>query len=159
MGTITTNGDTGPLTGTDIVSWDLTLNDNTNSIELTKTNGQVLLSVGVLTASLTDLSFNFSGPGYLAFALGSDSTRDVLCYQSSSGECVFESGTGAGETVNNIANDGLSTFTSESGNQVIASVPSAAPEPGTGVLLLIGAGILFAMTTHKRVAQALQEAA
>jgi len=59
-GTITTDGNIGSLTQSDIVSWTLTSDFVHDSPNLTLGNSDVMLSGSVLNASLTQLTFDFS---------------------------------------------------------------------------------------------------
>jgi hypothetical protein len=151
-GTITTDGNFGTLSSSDVTAFSLTISDGTNSLgPYNATNGYVaFVGTADLLATPTTLSFNFSDP----------STADVILFRingfpnSGTGEICF---TGAadcagGENVelicvigSNCNNGTLPVATaSESGTQVIATASfTSVPEPSTFGLLCASAAVLF----------------
>jgi hypothetical protein len=69
MGTITTDGTFGILNPSNILAWNITVNDGTNSSTLTMTNSTLTILGSDLTATPTRLDFDFSAatPGYVDF--------------------------------------------------------------------------------------------
>jgi hypothetical protein len=71
VGTITTDGTIGILHGSNLLDWNLALNDVTNplySYLLTKSTSLVTVDYGsVLSANATDLFFDFTGTGAFGF--------------------------------------------------------------------------------------------
>jgi hypothetical protein len=140
-GTITTDGTIGALnTGgvTDgsvgvagnIVAVNLVLNDGMNTEPL---SGGIFSSAGSdLVASATDLTFDFGAPdaGYLVLYSG-PTNYDQLCYSSRCG----------GISIYNVGLDGQSVAISETGTQVIGTVPDAS---GLSLAGITAIGILGA---------------
>jgi hypothetical protein len=143
VGTITTDGTLGVLQSSNILSWNLQLNDNLRpgyDVDLTPANSGIWYDTGNgLTASATALSFNFSdaGAGFIiqGTTYGFSSGYQYFCLQATTGACI------AGETIvpDYYAVDGVSA-TGLSG-----SVPlSGVPEPATWAMMLLGfAGVGF----------------
>jgi hypothetical protein len=147
-GFITTDGTIGTLDATNLVAWNLLLDDGTNTTNVVSGTSSVGDVGDDLTASPTALMFNFSGAdyGYFYFNGTPPSSDGQLCY-SASPTCFFYTGTGFW----GVGGDGH-VYTIESGNQIIAT---ATPEPGTSVLMLIGMGFVFAM--QKRIRNGLPQ--
>jgi hypothetical protein len=85
-GFITTDGTIGTLTVANITDWSLTLNDGTQSTDLTPSNSSVVSGIqntggfanADLTATSLNLKFNYSGADGGFFALAG--TSGELCY-------------------------------------------------------------------------------
>jgi hypothetical protein len=155
IGTITTDGTLGVLQSSDILSYDLQLNDNVRpayDVNLTPANSGIVGDVGDgLSASANGLSFDFSDAGAF-FAIqgtthGFYSGYQYFCMQATTGPCA------AGETIvpNYYAVDGV-LATGLSGTHPL-NPPPAIPEPSTWALLLAGfAGLGFAAYRKRRPA-------
>jgi len=144
-GTITTNGATGSLSSSDFVSWSLELVGVGASYRITNSDAGAVVwgdTNGDVTATLTDLSFNFSGgaAGYLVFQDGYKSGMHYYCDSDGVTQCL------AGESdVPQSYNDGTQQIVAMTGNQVIGVVGGAIPEPPTWVFMLVGfGGLAFA---------------
>jgi len=156
-GTLTTDGTIGTLSAADIVSFDLTLNDGTSTANLSSpafviVNANACCSGGTpngvdLTASLTNLMFNYSGVDGGDFGLQglSPNFDGQLCYTATS-NCWGPTGVG----LYDVGHDGKSVYIAQSGNQIIAT---AVPEPST--LALFGAGLAGLSVFCRRRKQAL----
>jgi hypothetical protein len=151
-GSIQTDGATGTLAGTDILDWNLVLTNGPAILNLTGPlsggNSVDLDSVlmGDLTASSSDLFFNFgaANDGHLLFqTTGLFGTGEqYYCV----GASLLNSPCAAGEDIVPVSIFDATTYAHSgalTGNEVIASVPAAVPEPTTGLLLttmLLGVG-------------------
>ena len=141
-GTITTDGTIGTLAAADIVSWDLHLNDGTNTSVLASSLGTnyVVVDGSALTASSMNLEFNYSSGSFADFYFGNFDNTGELCYTASS-NCWGPTGVG----VYNVAGDGQSVYIAVAGNQVIAS---AVPEPLS--MALFGGGLAGMVALRRR---------
>jgi len=112
VGTITTDGTIGVLTPTNIVNWNLTLNDGTKTGVLTPSN--TTISGSGLSATATTLLFDYSTWGT---QLGFSSSAGVLCFTDYTN--CFPGGTGLGTW--SVSGDNLYSFANASGVQPIAT--------------------------------------
>jgi hypothetical protein len=157
MGTITTNGDTGVLTTSDIVNWDLAVNDGSPLTSLlgpsSGNNSFVFVYGNAFTATATQLLFNFSSLTTTDFVFETNATNTYFCAQTrESCNTYLPNGEPPDFTMgDSITDTGIST--PESGEEVIGTV-SATPEPGTAILWLTG--IVLMILTRKRSAQLLR---
>jgi IPTL-CTERM motif len=125
-GTIQTDGTIGVLGAANVVDWNLTLNDGTNTFILTGpasgNNSHVFITGSDVSATATNLLFNFSGvdSGYFLFQVSFGSGLHYYCNATSAGVCL------AGESA--VPNT-LSTIqnASRSGNTIIGA--AAGPPP------------------------------
>ena len=152
VGTITTDGTLGALQSSNILSYDLQLNDNLRplyDVELTPANSGIVEDVGNgLSASATALSFDFSDSGAV-FAIqgttdGFFSGFQYFCFQATSGPCA------AGETIvpYYYAVDGV-LATGLAGTVPLTGVP----EPATWATMVLGvAGLGGYLRSRRRMA-------
>ncbi len=146
-GSITTDGTIGVLAMGNIVSWNLDLIDDLNAandVDLTNANSAIVTFSGTaLTASATQLSFNYSGTG--EFGIQEDgftfSGFHYFCFSTGVFACL------AGETISpgDVFNDGVVATGSAApvGTQPLGPPPSSVPEPsGYGLVItgLVGLG-------------------
>ena len=149
-GTITTDGTIGLLSNTNIVSWDITLNDGVDPpIALTNLNsGESTEPALDLSATATELLFNFTGPssspGLFYFSNTNALPGGTVPPASSSGVC-WSSATNCTDPFNlqtgdslEIGGSGPIEYTPRTGNSMIATTP----EPSTLVLLFGGLAFL-----------------
>jgi len=155
-GFIETDGTIGVLGASNILNWNLLLNDGSTTFDLlgplSGSNSQFGLSGSDLSASTTQMLFDFSGSGDAIFQAPTLFTGlDYWCTQGAppylSG-ITCSAGTPAGGSigtgevlVTSVIDDGQATGLS--GTDVIASV-SSVPEPST--LLLTGVCFLGILT-------------
>jgi hypothetical protein len=140
-GDIVTDGTIGVLTGANIVSWDLTLNDGTDpAVTLTGTNSSVSVAPDDqdLSATASQLLFNFNdtGPDPSYFRFLSTDVLSGVCWSIAPVDCVTPGNTATGLSLLVGGNVGNAQFTS---GTVIGSNPGTTPEPST--LALLGLGI------------------
>jgi hypothetical protein len=131
VGTITTDGTIGILGAGDITGWNLELNGLGASTNLTNSNSGVVDTGADVTATSTNLFFNFSGgdTSILAFVVTRGAGTVYYCDATSSGECL------QGASVSPISfSDPSFQNEAESGNQIIGSTPL----PSTWLMLLSG---------------------
>ncbi len=149
LGTITTDGTIGVLQTSNILGWNLQLNDNIRpeySVTLTPDNSGIWFNTGNgLSASATGLSFDFSSPGAVFIIQGTtygfSSGYQYFCLQATSGPCI------QGETIVPFyyAVDGV-LATGLSG-----AVPlNGVPEPTTWAMLLLGLCGIGAVVRRRR---------
>ena len=139
-GTITTDGNLGTLTESDILGVDLTINGPFGSAASTNTPGDIYRFVGTdLSETASDLIFNFSGASGGGFTLLSDdrtqawSTGEASYLQPICGNANCDPN-GMPEVEVDSRRAPVS-YTELTGDVVIGA---AAPEPGTLFLLCIG---------------------
>jgi hypothetical protein len=152
-GSITTDGTIGTLSSSDVVGWNLTLNDGHGDMfDLTTANSLVTCNScveGDLTASSSALMFNFSGPTEEFYFYTSGPAANQLCYDSGT-NCAIPAGIDLYDVAGALPCTYYGCNVGEVGNQVIASdgtpTPTPTPEPssflllGTGILTLVGMG-------------------
>jgi hypothetical protein len=152
-GTITTDGAIGFLQTSDIVSYDLQINDNIRpqyDVHLTPSNSGIVSDSGNgLMASTTGLSFDFSTPnayfGIQGTSYGFYSGYQYLCFAATTGACI------AGETIvpYYYAVDGALT-TGLSGTLPLSGGSGGTPEVATWAMMLLGFGGLGAVMRARR---------
>jgi hypothetical protein len=153
LGTLTTDGQIGVLSSSDIISYDLDLIDQlnaANNVDLTPANSSIVENTGsALSASATGLSFNFSGSGEFGIQANSPgpfSGYSYFCFSTGVYACL------AGETISPqyVYNDGVVATGAAApvGTQPLDQAPSAMPEPAT--LSLLGLGLAGVGFTKRR---------
>lgn len=149
-GTIQTDGTIGTLGQIDITSWNLLLNNGTATFDLTNLNSGVTVFQSDLTATSTQLLFNFDNndSGYLFFA-ATNSPFQYWCPQTAGPSCTLQPNSGEDLAVlPGFTDEQFTTYTGKQG--VIASVSdpvttpqdSAVPEPSTFSFLGLGVATL-----------------
>jgi len=147
-GTIQTDGVPGVLSTGDFLAWTLTLNGVGASFTITDANSLVLVTGADVTATATDLRFNFSGvdDGFLLFQQGLFSGNHCYCDATQTATC-FQ---GATVTPGSIF-DPSAQHVPVSGDQIIATTGRVVPEPASLTVLglgLIGLGVIGRRKRH-----------
>ncbi len=140
---ITTDDTLGVLGNANILDWTISMIDGPDMFTLlgplSGNNSQLLIDGTALTASATDIFFNFSaGSGFALFqnpTVGSG--QHFYCVQVT-GCFDFD---GPGEAINAPAGFAFQRNSLE-GNISIAQAGGAVPEPGTWAMMLIGFGAI-----------------
>lgn len=144
-GTITTDSDSGVLNSSDIIGYNLTLNDGSSTLNVTPGNSQEeVVDSGALTATAAGLFFDFGNTYSGQFLIQSPtfgSGTNYLCYQGVQGGC--DDYNGAHESIH-IGNDGRQVQILSGNLEIASAADSAVPEPeslalfGTGLFGLVG---------------------
>jgi hypothetical protein len=166
-GTITTDGATGLLSASDITAWNLLLTGK-GGATFTLVNGPSGVLVGNisqpfnptagnndLTADTQHIYFNYSGTdgGYLGFQTNPFYGGNNYWCNASQGQ-GFDCAVGK-SVVPVLYSDPSSQYQPASGEQIIASVASSAPEPASWAMMLAGFGALGAALRRARREQGL----
>lgn len=135
-GDIATDGLTGILSNSDILSWNLTLNNGATTTILNNANSH-LFGSGQLMATLQNLTYDFNSGNYFSFLINNyPSPHTGWCLQSYIGQCTFEGDSGQVVQIQNTAFSG--PFQTLTGTQIVAT----APVPVPAAAWLLGSGLL-----------------
>jgi hypothetical protein len=142
-GFIETDGSLGILHAGDITGWNLLLNDGTNTpVDLASPLvGGVFDSASDLSATSTQLLFNFSDTSYFFFK--GPENYIAVCFSGSGVDCLESVGAGVSGVSLDVLNPaGNTQFTIMSGIQAIAST-NLSDTPETATFALLCAGVLL----------------
>jgi hypothetical protein len=144
---ITTDGSIGAIGAGNIVDYTIDLFNTDGSFTLTSANSGMLITGG-LSATATDLQFDFGANGLALFqAPGVGSGATFYCLQGVS-NCYAPTGV-PGEAVE-ATGDYVYPWVAQSGLQVIASATgNAVPEPATWAMMIGGFGLLGAAARRR----------
>lgn len=146
---ITTDDTIGILNNANILAYSITISDGINTINLNPPNSDVLIAGNGLTASATDISFNFSVFGLALFqSPTTGSGGPFLCFQGT--------GCHGGDPGIGLApiSGGSIQASARQGTQIVASVvsvPGGVPEPATWAMMLVGFGAMGVSFRRRRV--------
>jgi len=148
IGTITTDGNSGILGLADITNWNLNLNGVGASFNLQPSNSAVWGGGSDLTATPTQLLFNYSGSdgGFVVFQDGVSSGWRYYCNNTTSGACLQSA-----SVVPEHYSYPSAQFATFTGNVVIGTA-APVPEPESYAMLLAGLGLLGFMVPRKKSA-------
>jgi len=149
-GTITTDGTIGTLGYSDIVSWNLNINDGTDgTYNLNTINSGELVGGSDVTATATQLLFDFDGQdgGYFVFEHPCISCGGpIIAYDSQFANFYFPQSI----DISTSLNESFFIEPTFTGDLVIASA-AATPEPSSASLFALGLlGVLFAVNRSRR---------
>ncbi len=153
---ITTDDTLGVLAAVNILDYTIIVDNGAPATISKSQGGQVQFSNNGLTATATDLRFNFNaniGSNYVYF-LNSAGTG----YFAWQGTPVIDN-FGPGEIVFTFANASPLSRQAYSGNQIVASVannggPGPVPEPATWAMMILGFGAAGSLLRRRRVVAA-----
>ncbi len=142
-GFIETDGTIGTLAPSDVLTWNLEINDGASSFDLlgplSGSNSQLDYTGSGMSESATQLLFNFSAASLALFQAPTiGSGEDWVCFQGPGVGCTPESAAGIDILVGTGDADQLLGL---QGTQVIGTTGASVPEPSTLSLLGIGLGI------------------
>jgi hypothetical protein len=149
-GFIETDGTTtGPLSDSDIVSWNLLLNNSVTTFDLTPSNSAIDIEGSDVTATATQLFFNFGASDNGNFIIeypyvGSDAT--FVCFESSL-DCTYTPA-GISLAIGNHLPEGAQQITAYSTNAVIGT---AVPEPSS--VMVLSALLAAALVARRQIAR------
>lgn len=146
VGSIQTNGTLGVLGHSDIVGFNLIISGPGASVNLTQANS-VFVSEGInLSATASNLLFNYSGPsGFALFQQGSFGTgQKYYCNASVAGTC-FQGASAIPESFSSPS----AQVEPRAGLQTIGMV-AAVPEPATWAMMIGGFGLVGGAVRRQR---------
>jgi hypothetical protein len=149
VGTVATNGGLGALTPSDFIAWNLQLNglNGATYVISSKDSNAVVWGKGSdVTATSSQLLYNFGGNGFLVFQDGKGSGRHYYCNSAVNGACYQGI-----SIVPNGYNDGTQDIVAMTGNDVFAT---AVPELSTWAYMLFGFVGLGSLAWRRRLLDA-----
>jgi hypothetical protein len=149
-GTIVTDGLIGTLSSADILSFNLSLFDGTGTANLTSgVHGIVAITSNNVTATATQLLFNFNGNGGLMNIFDpSTCSPPEWSFETTGSGTACNGTTGNEEGVSAVLPFGSGVYSAESGNTVFAST-SSVPEPGSLGLMVAGLASLVGIARRR----------
>lgn len=129
---ITTDSTIGTLTDSNITAWNVFITDGVTTDSYSNLFGHLFIGGTSLSATATDLLFNYSLSGVNYVTFYNPSYSNYMDFQTNDGFSDRST----------IRLGGGTSFAAQAGQQVIASVDqiSAVPEPGIWAMMLLGFG-------------------
>jgi hypothetical protein len=164
IGTFTTDGTIGNITGANFTAWNITItgrtasglvvsevlnNLNSSVFSGSTFSGSIMGTLNALVASPTQLTFNYSDstPGFLLFQKVFGSGTSYACFATpGTGLCTPGSGLVPFSPTGEFAGQGNSSAPAETGVRVLAA---SVPEPSTWLTMFAGLG-LVGMSMRRR---------
>jgi hypothetical protein len=140
--TVTTDGATGILQRSDLLSFTAILTNGATTVTFDTTAPYFLGDA--LSSDGTNLYFDFDASAGSYFGIpgpSSPESYDYICWQASDSLCFYPSVAAVGMNLSGTFSGAVNPayVSAQSGNQVIGSVvPAALPEPSTWALMLLG---------------------
>lgn len=137
VGTVTTDGTIGTLSGGNIVGFTLTVSDSSNSNTISSPLDDAILIGNDLTATNSGLFFNFGDSSSAGFALTDPGQQNGICFVTQTGLCITN-----GVSIRIGVDSTYFTSSSISDIEQIATVntPTNTPEPSS--IALLGTAVL-----------------
>ncbi len=150
---ITTDGTIGVLSGANILGWTIGLNEGGDMFTLqgptSGNNSQLLVSGTALTATATDILFNFSAASGFALFQNPNIGSGQHFYCPQINGCFDTAGPGEGVEAGTSFNFQRNSLT---GNVVLASVGApGVPEPAGWALMIVGFAAVGASLRARKV--------
>jgi hypothetical protein len=154
---ITTDGVSGTVAGSDITSWSISITDGAGTIDMTPTNSGVLVTGTSLAASPTELTFNFgAGGGQFVIESPTIGSSGPFWCVTAVGDCFPGQVSATSIGVSTQTGESPLEQISESGVFCVGSVAgcgaTATPLPSSWVMFLGGlifAGFVLYRTSNK----------
>jgi hypothetical protein len=149
VGTIQTDGATGILAASDVTGWNLKLNGIGATDTLTDADSVVFVAGSDVTATASDLFFNYSGGdnGVFLFQRGLFSGTHYYCNATQDGDC-FQGKSVVPQSIF----DSTAVHVPAADNQIIGV--AGVPEPASWAMMLLGFGGLGAAMRARRQSRA-----